>query len=192
MSRYLVVLIAAFVIASVIGCENSKLQREMMGDSTWETSSGAEDITVKEQKPKPDDEWEKDNAPMEGEEQSPESSLYEQSGRVRTGVISRHELVPVLDDGLGQYLRNVETEPAFHRGAFVGFRIVSLFPGELAYASIDLRPGDVVTRVNGQPIERPEQAVAVWEALRTASDLVVNYRRGDQEYALHFRIVDRS
>ena len=102
------------------------------------------------------------------------------------------DLMPVLDAGLGRYLQNVETQPEFHQGVFVGFRIVSLFPGELTYASLDLRPGDTVTRVNGRSIERPEQAVAVWEALRTASNLVVHYQRGDEEHALHFRIVDES
>jgi hypothetical protein len=185
MSRYWIVLCAAFVVAGVIGCEKSKLQRDVMGDSTWESSAGAEDISVNEQKPETDDEWEEKNAPIEGE---PESSIG--YPRVTQGVIARADLVPVLDRGLGRYLQNVEMEPAFHQGAFVGFRILSFFPGDLDYASIDLRPGDTVTSVNGRPIERPEQAVAVWEALRTASNLVVHYRRGDAEHALHFRIVD--
>ena len=69
---------------------------------------------------------------------------------------------------------------------------MSLFPGEPAFASLDLRPGDTVTRINGKPIERPEQAVAVWEELRTASDLVVDYRRDGERLALHFTIVDES
>lgn len=190
MSRYGILTCAICLAVAIVGCEKSKLQREMMGDSTWETSSGIEDVEVREQPPKTDDEWERQNAPMKGEEQGPESSLG--YPRVTKGVIARADLLPVLDAGLGSYLRNVETEPAFHQGAFVGFRIVSLFPGELAYASLDLRPGDTVTLVNGRPIERPEQAVAVWESLRTASDLVVHYRRGGQEHALHFRIVDEG
>jgi hypothetical protein len=191
MSRYLIVLCAGFAVASVIGCEQSRLQREMMGDSTWETSAGYEDIEVKESKPKTDDEWEEKNAPMEGSSASePESSVDGMYPRARTGVISRSDLVPVLEGGLGRFLQNVETEPMFHQGTFVGFRIISFFPGDLDYASLDLRPGDIVTHVNGRSIERPEQAVAVWDALRTASNLVVLYRRGDQELALQFRIVD--
>jgi hypothetical protein len=189
MSRYLIILCAAFAVASVIGCENSKLQRDMMGDSTWETSAGYEDIEVKERKHEPDEKWEEKHAPMD-DESKPESSTDGMYPRARTGVIARGELVPVLEGGLGRYLQNVETEPVFHQGAFVGFRIVSFFPGDLEYASLDLRPGDIVTHVNGRSIERPEQAVAVWEALRTASDLVVLYQRGDEELALRFRIVD--
>jgi hypothetical protein len=188
MIRYLVVLSAVFALATVIGCEKSKLQKDMMGDSTWETSSGLEDVEVGEQPPRTDDDWERKNAPMKGED--PESSLDESYRRVTSGRIARRDLVPVLDEGLGRYLQNVGTEPEFHQGMFVGFRILRLFPGEPDYASLDLRPGDVVTQVNGRSIERPEQAIAVWEALRTASNLVVSYRRGEEQHALNFRIVD--
>ena len=196
MSRNLTVLLAAVLIAGVIGCEKSKLRDEMMGDSTWESSAGEEKWEAVDQPPKRNDRWEEENAPMEGEapaeEPKPESSLEQSYPRVSTGSISRDELLPVLDGGLGRFLQNVETEPTFHKGSFVGFRIVSLFPGEPAFASLDLRPGDTVTRINGKPIERPEQAAAVWENLRTASNLVVDYRRGGEEHALRFTIVDES
>jgi hypothetical protein len=196
MSRYLTVSLAALMITSVFGCEKSKLRDDMMGDSTWESSTGEEKWEGADQPPQRNDQWEEENAPMEGappaEEQKPESSLEQSYPRVSTGAISRDELLPVLDDGLGRFLQNVETEPAFHKGSFVGFRIVSLFPGEPAFASLDLRPGDTVTRINGKPIERPEQAAAVWEDLRTASNLVVDYRREGEVHALRFAIVDQS
>ena len=196
MNRNLTLLLAAVLIAGVIGCEKSKLRDDMMGDSTWESSAGEEKWEAADQPPKRNDQWEEEHAPMEGEapaeEPKPESSLEQSYPRVSTGSISRDELLPVLDGGLGRFLQNVETEPTFHKGSFVGFRIVSLFPGEPAFASLDLRPGDTVTRINGKPIERPEQAAAVWENLRTASNLVVDYRRGGEEHALRFTIVDES
>ena len=201
MSRYLTVSLAALMIASVIGCEKSKLRDDMMGDSTWESSAGEESWEAADKKPsrkerKRREQWEEENAPMEGaapaEESKPESSLEQTYPRKTTGAISRDELLPVLDGGLGRFLQNVKTEPAFHKGSFVGFRIVSLFPGEPAFASLDLRAGDTVTRINGKPIERPEQAVAVWETLRTASNLVVEYQRGGEKHALRFTIVDES
>jgi len=196
MSRYLTVLLAALLIATVIGCEKSKLRDDMMGDSTWESSAGEESWEAADQPPKRNDKWEEENAPMDGEqppeEQKPESSLEQSYPRVSTGAISRDDLLPVLDGGLGRFLQNVQTEPAFYKGSFVGFRIVSFFPGEPAFASLDLRRGDTVTRINGKPIERPEQAAAVWENLRTASTLVVDYRRAGEKHALRFTIVDES
>jgi type II secretory pathway component PulC len=174
MSRHSTVFIA-LMLSSVLGCEKSKLREEMMEDSTWESSAG-------------DETWEAAGAPSE--ELAPESQPQAPYQRVSSGTISRGELLTVLDQGLGRFLQNVETEPAFHKGSFVGFRIISLFPGDPAFASLDLRPGDTVTQVNGKPIERPEQAVAVWQDLRTASKLVVYYRRGEETLALRFQIVD--
>ena len=216
MSRYLILSFAVLLIASAMGCETTKLQREMLEDSTWETSAGDEtwesvEEPLSRKQRKENEKWERANAPLDEvpaaevppaeappaeappiEEPTPESSLDQPYERVRKGVITRTELVPVLDEGLGRFLQNVQTEPEFHKGAFVGFRIVSLFPGEPAYASLDLRPGDTVTRINGRPIERPEQAIAVWEELRTASVLVVDYRRDGEPQALRFAIVDES
>ncbi len=195
MNRFSILASVVLLMAAVMGCNKSKLREEVMGDSTWESSAGYEDIHAMDRKHEPDDKWEEENAPMEGApppaQKSPDSSL-QPVPRVKTGVIARNDLLPVLDAGLGRFLQNVETRPSFHKGAFVGFRIVSLFPGEPTFASLDLRPGDTVTRINGKSIERPEQAVAVWEGLRTASKLVVDYRRNGEAHALRFTIVDEG
>jgi hypothetical protein len=198
MSHYLSALSAAILIATTFGCNKSKLYEDVTDDSTWETSVGEEPIDKEavEAPPKRDDAWEEKHDPMDGaaptEGSEPESSLDQPYPRVSTGVIARGALVPVLDAGLGRFLQNVDTEPAFHKGAFVGFRILSLFPGEPEFASLDLRPGDTVTRVNGKPIERPEQAIDVWEDLRSASKLVVDYRRDGEPLTLRFAIVDEG
>lgn len=173
MSRHRIAL-TVLLLTSLMGCNKSKLQQEVMDDSTWETSTGEEKSL--ESRP--------------SEKSEPESRLDQPSPRITSGTITRDELVSVLDLGLGRFLQNVETEAAFHKGGFVGFRIVSLFPGEPSFASLDLRPGDTVTAINGKPIERPEQAAAVWRELRTASHLVVDYQRDDQSHALRFAIVD--
>jgi len=191
MIRFVVPVLLMMLFVTSAACEYSKLRKEMTGDSTWETSGDEEaPWEPAERKPKHDEEWEKEHAPMPGEESTPKSSLKQEFPRVTSGVIERHELIRVLDDGLGQYLRNVEIKPEFRKGSFVGFRIVTLFPGDLTYASLDLRPGDTVTRVNGKPISRPEEASALWKELRTASDLVVDYRRENTHHTMRFVIVD--
>ncbi len=193
MMRLLMRLIVPVVLTSLVlvaaACTRSKLQRDMLGDATWETTSGEEiPWDPIEQQPDYDPDWEREHAPMPGE--VPSSAIPDEFPRKKSGVIERHELVEVLDEGLGRYLQNIEMEPAFDRGTFVGFRIVHLFPGDLTYASLDLRPGDVVTSVNGRSIARPEQAASVWDDLRSAEELVVDYRRGSTDHVLRFVIVD--
>lgn len=189
MSRFVVSVFLTMLFVAVGGCDNSRLRQEMTGDSTWETSGDEEaPWESAEEKPKYNEDWEEENAPMPGEE--PKSEVMQEFPRVTTGVIERKKLMRVLDKGLGRYLQNVEMEPEFKKGSFVGYRIVTLFPGDLTYASLDLRPGDTVTSVNGKPISRPEQASALWKDLRTASDLVIDYRRGKTDHTMRFVIVD--
>lgn len=189
MIRFLLPMLLLGAFASASACETTKLQREMLEDSAWETSEGDEEpYEPVEPKRKTDDEQERGYAPDPGAASEAHGALM--APRRTTGLIERDELYRVLDEGLGAYLQNVETEPAFDQGRFVGFRIIQLFPGDLTYASLDLRPGDVVTRINGMPISRPEHASAIWEELRTASELTVDYRRDDSEKLLKFTIVD--
>lgn len=193
MNRFLFSVLMMLVFVTFAACKETKLQREMMGDSTWETSGGEETPwEPAEMQPQYDEKWEEENAPLPGEEPSPQSDVLQEFPRRKSGVIRRHELIRVLDEGLGRYLSNVELEPEFQKGTFVGFRIVTLFPGDLTYASLDLRPGDTVTSINGKPISRPEHASAIWKELRTAPDLVVDYRRGSTDHTMRFVIVDEG
>jgi len=110
--------------------------------------------------------------------------------RVVSGEIARADLEPVLEAGLGRFLQGVGVEPDLREGRFVGFRLTRLYPADPRFADLDLGPGDTVLRVNGQSIERPEQALQVWNSLRVASELMVEYLRDGERRELRFAIVD--
>ena len=78
---------------------------------------------------------------------------------------------------------------AKHR--FTGWLIKSLYPNDPCYQDIDLRPGDVVQKVNGKSIEKPEQAFDVAESLRTAPDIVVDFLRDGKPQRITIVIVDK-
>jgi len=106
------------------------------------------------------------------------------------GTIWRDELVATIDGGLGAFLQRVEVEASLPNGRFEGFRIVSLTPPDF-WQGVDLKPGDVVTRVNGMPIERETEAYDAFQALRTAGELNVSILRGGAPRALSYRIAER-
>lgn len=108
----------------------------------------------------------------------------------REGEIVRAELVSVLDAGLGRFLGGVRVEAALTDGRFDGYRVVSIYPEDPRFADLPLVPGDVIVRVNGEPIERPEQAFLVWNGLRVASELMIEYVRGGERRELRYVIVD--
>lgn len=103
--------------------------------------------------------------------------------------IARSKVKAVVGDGPGSFLQKIvlDDRPVFVGGKFHGFRVVSL---KDFLASSELRAGDVVTRVNGMPIERPEQALEVFRALPTAKELRVSYERDGEPKELRYPITE--
>jgi len=106
-------------------------------------------------------------------------------------TLSRAAVRAVLVQGLGAFLQRVELDdrPVLVGGKFHGFRIVALHDPAF-WRSVDLRPGDVVTSVNGFPIERPEQAATVFDSLDLASELRVAYEREGRAREIVYSIAE--
>ena len=110
---------------------------------------------------------------------------------VPAGSLRRSDVRQALSSGLGMFLQRVTVDvdhPVFRGSQFVGFRILALNgPG---WTGIDLKPGDVVTAVNGFSVERPEQAQQAFLSLAVASEIRVDYERDGQARSLRLGIVD--
>lgn len=101
-------------------------------------------------------------------------------------AIDRARLVTVVDGGLGRVLQQITTEPHMENGRFVGFRVLAV--GERWRELVPVQVGDTVTRINGAPISRPEQAQQAFDGLRVASELVVEFMRGGEVRVVRFAI----
>jgi S1-C subfamily serine protease len=101
------------------------------------------------------------------------------------GHLSRSDVDNALAAGPPWILRRVAIEEVLKDGKFVGWRVVAM---PAAWTGIDLKPGDVVTRVNGMTIERPEELYTAWTSLVVASDLKIAYERDGAPRELVFHI----
>lgn len=110
------------------------------------------------------------------------------SARAPITKLERREVKAAIGRGLGVFLQNVSVEdyPVMKDGRFYGFKLKAIHPDWV----IDLRPGDVITRVNGQPIEHPEEADAALRSLEKAPALKVDYERDGKPRTLELPIVD--
>jgi PDZ domain len=106
------------------------------------------------------------------------------------GALWRKDVDEVLDAGLGKFLQRAELRAQLHEGTFVGFRLLELRPPAW-WQGVDLAPGDVITRVNDMPIERPTDAHAAFESLRKSDKLVVSYQRDGMPRELTYRIIEK-
>jgi hypothetical protein len=101
------------------------------------------------------------------------------------GSINRAGLVVIVDQGLGRFFTHLKLAPVLDGKRFVGFAVTAIDP---AWGDTGLREGDVLMRVNGQAIERPEHAMAAFEGLRVASEVVVELTRAGVPATLRYRI----
>ena len=101
--------------------------------------------------------------------------------------LHRAALDELLSKGPAYTLAMVQTDSVLSGGRFVGFRIVAVRTELPAY--LDLEPGDVVQKVNGLPIERPEQFFAVFEKLKTATEVRFDVLRDGAPTTLVYPIV---
>jgi len=117
------------------------------------------------------------------------SSVDALDADVQAGTLTKAALRAELSRGVGRFLQNVRTEAVLSHGQFVGWRLLALFPKRGDVHVSVLKPGDVVLRVNGESIERPEAFKRVWDSLDTARELVIEIERDGQRSALHYSIV---
>lgn len=106
----------------------------------------------------------------------------------KPGTLSRAKVKSTIANGLGVFLQNVAVDdwPVMKEGKFYGFRLKAINP----QWGVDLKPGDVVTRVNGMPIEHPEEADAALRSLDKATSLRVDFEREGKARVLELPIVD--
>ena len=92
---------------------------------------------------------------------------------VAPGHLARADVERVLRQGPPWLLRRILPEEVIRDGKFVGWRMLSV-PEDW---SIDLKSGDIVTKVNGLAIERPDDLWAAWMQMQSAPELRVSIER---------------
>jgi S1-C subfamily serine protease len=109
---------------------------------------------------------------------------------VKPGVVRRSALVRLIDAGLPRWMQGVEGDRALANHRFQGWLIQSMYPGDPCYQDMDLRRGDIVQKVNGKSIEKPEQAFDVAQSLKTAPAIVVEFLRDGKPQRFTIAIAD--
>ena len=107
---------------------------------------------------------------------------------ITTTSLKRSGVKRTIAKGLGYFLQEVTVEdyPVMTGGKFHGFKIKAI-TGDWG---VDLRPGDVITRVNGMSIEHPEDADSALRSLEKAKSLKVDFDRDGKPLSLELPIVD--
>ncbi len=100
-------------------------------------------------------------------------------------VIPRDRYDDAVLRGPSWFIQQVAVEPVVVGRSFRGFMLTRLFGGNEAQG---LLVGDIVQRVNGRSIERPDQFMRVWQQLKGAEHLTVQIVRHNKPLELTWAI----
>ena len=105
-----------------------------------------------------------------------------------TPTLLRAEVDRVVEGGAGRLLAQVRVQPAFRSSRFLGYRVEEILATDSRFRPPHLRPGDVILRVNGFKIGRPEQFIQAFESLRDADEVVFDLWREARRVRLVYPI----
>ncbi len=108
--------------------------------------------------------------------------------KVIEGQLSRAVLKKVIERGPQRFVAGMRVSAHLVEGRFVGFRIDGFAPDGPLVNGRHILPGDVVLKVNQEPIERPEQFMRAWDVVSGADSLDVLLLRGGQQLRYHWKL----
>ena len=100
-----------------------------------------------------------------------------------TSVMSRRDVERRLGEESSRILAETTIVPAMDGGRVAGFSITRMPEGTLL-SDAGLRPGDVVTEVNGVPIDSLATLISLWPKLQTESAINAVVMRNGQPVSL--------
>jgi len=106
------------------------------------------------------------------------------------GAIPRAVFEAWLARGPQYLLSQVVPVPVTRDKRFLGFRLSRWFPAHPEVTEGAVRQGDVVLRINGRAVERPDQFLYVWKQLPGAATVLIEGARDGAPLKVTLTIVD--
>jgi len=120
--------------------------------------------------------------PREAEGQTVTRSRQTSSARVATAS-SQPSVQQMITENAVQLMDVIRPQPYFADGQQRGYRV---YPGRdrRSFSSLGLRPGDLVTAINGTPMNDPRTGMEVFRTLGDATQITVTVERNGQSEQL--------
>ena len=90
-------------------------------------------------------------------------------------------------ENLDQLMDQAQIRPHIEEGKPSGISITGIKP-DTVFRKMRLRNGDIITGVNGTPIETVEDAMKIFGDLKSASELQVEIKRRGQKRVLNYKV----
>jgi len=107
------------------------------------------------------------------------------TGRGSTITVNRKDIQSSLKD-INKLMSQVRIRPHFKDGQSDGLS-VSRIKGGSVFSKLGLRNGDVVQKINGEPINSPDEVLALYEKLKSGSRVSLEVTRKGEPKTMNYR-----
>lgn len=104
----------------------------------------------------------------------------------RKVTLNRESMESALQN-IGQLMDQATIRPHIEDGRSAGISITGIKPNAI-FRKMRLRNGDVITGVNGRPIESVEDAVNIFDDLTSSSEIKIDIKRRGRQQTIDYRI----
>jgi general secretion pathway protein C len=104
----------------------------------------------------------------------------------RTVSLDRSQIENAMGD-INDLMQQVKIMPHFSDGQPDGFSLTGIRPNSI-FRKMGLRNGDIITGVNGEPIQTMEDAMGFYKQLSSSENVSVQMKRRGRENTLNYQI----
>ena len=121
--------------------------------------------------------------PREFAESAPPVRRTSATRRASTTTAAQGSIQQVVTQNVSRLSEVIRPTPYFVNGQQQGYRV---YPGRdrQQFASLGLRPGDLIKEIDGQSLTDPQQAMSIFRSLGTANQVSVTVERNGQSETL--------
>jgi general secretion pathway protein C len=101
-------------------------------------------------------------------------------------VMSREDVMGMVGN-INQFMTQARIKPYFIKGRPSGFTISEIVSGSL-FEKVGLRNQDIIKKVNGQPVNKPEEIFQAYSQLLRDSNIELEIERNNQSEVLRYEI----
>ena len=102
-----------------------------------------------------------------------------------TSYMIERKMIDTKLKNLATLGQNARVVPNYHNGSYDGFRLIGMGSSSL-FRDIGFTNGDIVKVINGNKIDSPNKALALYDALKNKSRLTVQLERGGMLKTMRF------
>ncbi len=135
-----------------------------------------------------------EQSPLQNAVQSVQRKIFESSKSPSSSIVSEGGVIRVPRALLQRYAKNMDKiwkdiaiVPRKVNGKLTGFRIRFVKRGSV-FDKLGLKRGDIITGINGEPLEDYSVPMELFGSLDTLDGLILNIRRGAQTLELDYEV----